>query len=553
MNSNNNNNIIGSIKGPGDKPNEYTFITKNNELSKIGEFVYYNSNNKDIIGRITDKKLIRSLPESFMANPNIQAAELSSLIGLSHESPELFEVTVVINGYFNENMNSFINPRIAPEPGAKAYLVSNDSLKRIINSKEEGETGSATIGCLLTRKKGEVPVSLNVKNLVSTHLAILASTGSGKSYTAGILLEELLKPNNRAAILVIDPHNEYDTLQHVANQPQFKEGDYKPVVEIFPPDKVNVRVSSLTEHDIKYLLPNLSEKMSYYLSIAYRNISKGSDPDEDCSYRWCLADLFNELENLRDTNPEAEATIDGLKWRIGSRLENSRIFSDNKHIPLNKMFKPGQCSVLQLSEIDQTEQQVIVSTILRRINKARMDTHKGNNSDFQSESYIPYPVFILIEEAHRFAPANAPSVSENILKTILSEGRKFGVGVGLITQRPGKLNSDVLSQCMTQIIMKIINPIDQNTIASSIESAGKELLDELTSLSRGQVILAGAAINTPVLCTVRQRITPHGGETIDAPQCWMNYFSDSRQETIKVESSVRSRRDTTEKYKGLSV
>lgn len=545
--------VIGTVKGPADKPNEYLFITTNNKTSKIGEFVYYIVENKNIIGRIIDKKLIRGLPESFMSNPNVAPSEISELMGLGSSTSDLFEIVVDINGYFDQNLNCFINPRTSPEPGNKVFMVSAYDLTNIINSKKQGEVGSIEIGQLLTRTDEQVPVLLNAKNLVSTHLAILASTGSGKSYTAGVLLEELLKPYNRAAILVIDPHNEYHTLQDIVNHPDFADGNYKPSVRVYTPENVNVRISSLTEHDIKYLLPNLSEKMSHFLSIAYKNVSRGCDHDEDSSYLWNLSDLRNELENLKDSNPEAETTIDALLWRIGARLENSKIFHDSKHLPLNKLFTPGQCTVLEMSEIDQVEQQVIVSTLLRRINRARMDTHKGKNTNTQSESYIPYPVFILLEEAHRYAPANAPSVSEKILKTILSEGRKFGVGVGLITQRPGKLNSDILSQCMTQIIMKIINPIDQNTIASSVESAGNELLKELTSLTRGQIIVSGAAINTPVLCKVRTRISNHGGETIDAPECWMSYFNSHKTQTRKVESSVITRKDTTQKYKGLSI
>jgi hypothetical protein len=78
---------------------------------------------------------------------------------------------------------------------------------------------------------------------------------------------------------------------------------------------------------------------------------------------------------------------------------------------------------------------------------------------------------------------------------------------------------------MTQFIMRIVNPIDQQTIASSVEGAGRRLLDELPALTKGQVIVSGVAVNTPVLCAVRQRITKHGGETIDAPSEWQGYFS----------------------------
>ena len=114
---------------------------------------------------------------------------------------------------------------------------------------------------------------------------------------------------------------------------------------------------------------------------------------------------------------------------------------------------------------------------------------------------------------------------------MLAEGRKFGIGVGLISQRPGKLDSDVLSQCQTQCIMRIVNEIDQKSVASAIEGVGRDLLDNLPALSKGQVIIAGAAVNTPVICRVRQRITKHGGESKDAPDMWQQFFSSEAQES----------------------
>jgi hypothetical protein len=201
---------------------------------------------------------------------------------------------------------------------------------------------------------------------------------------------------------------------------------------------------------------------------------------------------------------------------------------------LEELFRPGQCSVLQLNEIDQREQQVVVATLLRRLNQARMETEKGLALEGE-ENYLPYPAFVLIEEAHNYAPANADVVTTQILKTILSEGRKFGVSVGLISQRPGKLDSDVLSQCMTQCIMRIVNPIDQARVAESVETVGRDLLQELPALSKGQVIVAGSAVNTPLLCRVRQRITPHGAEDPNAPARWQAYFSET--------ASARRQRD----------
>jgi len=169
------------------------------------------------------------------------------------------------------------------------------------------------------------------------------------------------------------------------------------------------------------------------------------------------------------------------------------------------------------------DQQVVVATLLRRLLHARMDTERGKSVE-GDEAYLPYPVFVLVEEAHHFAPASADVISSGVLKQILSEGRKFGVGVGLISQRPGKLDADVLSQCMTHFIMRIVNPVDQASIASAVESVGRDLLDELPALSKGQVVIAGTALNTPVVCQTRTRLTRHGGTSIAAAEEWEKYF-----------------------------
>jgi len=183
--------------------------------------------------------------------------------------------------------------------------------------------------------------------------------------------------------------------------------------------------------------------------------------------------------------------------------------------------------VLQLNEVDHREQQVVVAAMLRRLLYARMQTEKRQVTEGDA-IYLPYPAFVLIEEAHNFAPASTDLVSSQILKIILSEGRKFGVAVGLISQRPGKLDADVLSQCMTQFILRIVNPVDQARVAESVESVGRDLLKELPALSKGQAIIAGAAVNTPVLCRVRRRITEHGAEDVDAPARWLEWFADDR-------------------------
>src|SRR5262249_20904176 len=171
---------------------------------------------------------------------------------------EIYEIYVETIGFFSESIGDFINPRIPPAPGQQVFLASNEMLAKMLSPRQRGELGGAHIGSLLTRKRDEVPVVLSVKDVVSTHLAILASTGAGKSYSAGVLIEELLIPNNRPAVLIVDPHSEYGTLQEIHQHSFFTAGDYKPEVRIFTPDKIKVRISTLTEADIVYLLPEMT-------------------------------------------------------------------------------------------------------------------------------------------------------------------------------------------------------------------------------------------------------------------------------------------------------
>jgi hypothetical protein len=140
-----------------------------------------------------------------------------------------------------------------------------------------------------------------------------------------------------------------------------------------------------------------------------------------------------------------------------------------------------------------------------------------------------------------------------VIRTILSEGRKFGLGVGLITQRPGKLDSDVLSQCMSQFIMRIVNPVDQESLKYGVEAAGRDLLKELPALTKGQIIIAGACVNTPVLCKVRKRLTQHGGETLNAPELWQNYFKAHRVREREIQQAPVSGRGRSQTVRGVSI
>ncbi len=563
---------VGITKGPGQTIHEYTFISRDEQrLLKNGEYVYYELDEagesapggngvraakpRRVLGRILRRVPVQLYPDTFLSEPGVAPAEVAALVGYDQRASDLFELHVAIMGYYDADFATFVNPWIPPSSGTPIYLADDALLSTVLSRKRPGDIGSAAIGSLLTRPQHAVPVVLDVKDLVSTHLAIIASTGSGKSYLASVLIEELMRPYNRACVLIIDPHGEYGTLQELANHDEFRmsgehadgarlasrtprANGYEATTKVFLHDSVKVRLNTLSIGDLRYLLPNMTDKQHHFLSRGYDNLRRAKKGQP-----WTAEELKRAVSDVaRDRNEESgddsgNSTVAALAWKIDERLgDNSVVFDPQHHLDLKEILQPGQCTVLQLNEIDERDQQVIVATLLRRIYNARMNTERGKVQD-SHESYLPYPVFVLIEEAHHFAPHGGEAITTNILKQVLAEGRKFGIGVGLISQRPGKLDADVLSQCLTQCIMRIVNEVDQNSVAAAVEGIGHDLLQNLPALSKGQAIVAGAGVNTPVICRVRARITPHGGESKDAPAEWQRQFTDEMAEARQRESA----------------
>jgi len=507
--------LIGRVKGPGPSRHSFSVVAFDQHTAlDSGEFVTCPIAGRPVLARLVERRPLRPYPDSFLTAPELEPQHIAAAVGYSELQPPPVELVAELIGAFDPALQDFINPRRLPEVGAPVSLAGHDQLSRLLNRRQPGQPGAAHLGWLLSREPGAVPVVLDVAALTSTHLAIIASTGAGKSYLAGVLVEELLGPHNRAAILLLDPHGEYGSLAALTGQP------HQPEVAVHQPGSLKIRTGSLSLADLRYLLPDLSERMEYVLGQAYRQCRRGDG--------WSLAGLRQAIAAMAE--PEAgkksssyRETANALLWRLNAVFEDALLFDDHAPLQLRELVRPGQATILQLNDIQRRQQQVLVAALLRQLYRARLQTSQRTISS-GSPLYLPYPVFVLIEEAHHFAPAGEEVVSGGILKQILGEGRKFGLGVGLISQRPGKLAADVLSQCNTTCLLRIINPVDQQKVRESVESVGQELLRELPALSKGQAIIAGAAVNTPLLCQVRPRQTPHLAQDIAAPEIWREVY-----------------------------
>ncbi|MDD5111179.1 MAG: ATP-binding protein [Candidatus Altiarchaeota archaeon] len=428
---------------------------------------------------------------------------------------------VKVLGY--ETPHGLEPPRHGIKPGSMVELASDEQLNRIL---AQDASKAAYIGTLATRES--VPVYLDVNELVSRHCAVLAMTGAGKSYTVGVLIEELMK--KKGAIVVFDLHGEFKGMQFEKSQVR--------VYGVESDSRIQVEVSALSVSDYANLMTDLTasqrDLLDELLGMAYRFYEK-----YDLEVLRNIIDILYDLKKeegqkkakedakkadtgifpegvLRSMAKKASlSTIGALARRI-KRLERIGVFKTHG-TPLKEVVRANQLTVINLSEAEEGVSEIIVAALCRNIFDSRKRHSKGDEGELET------PTFIVVEEAHTFAPrayTELISPSRNILRKIAREGRKFGVGLCIISQRPNKLDADVLSQCNTQVIMKIVNPSDQEYIRQSVETVTEDIIRDLPGLGRGEAVVAGSAVKMPVSVKIRQRETVVGGSDLDVVELW---------------------------------
>jgi len=499
--------LVGRAVGPGKTEDELVFVTGRAGEVSVGEFVYFEAGDSQSLCRVMSREEVRVYPDSFLDSERYEPGRIISALGMgSGEEMRSYRVKAKILGTYEGEEGEFKNLRLPPEPGTPVYMAESGYLEEVLYPSRE--RGLLEVGSLLNRCEGEVKVKLDMNEVVTKHLSILASTGSGKSYTVGVLLEEFVRGDNRGSGVVVDIHGEYDTL---AEDREF--GDR---FEIYEP---KIRVSNMTVEDYDLASPRrLTGKMRNRL---YQVLNELGD-----EVNYGFDEVLAELD-------EEDQTESAIRWRINS-IKNFGVFDESVETSLDDICRPGEFSILQFPQASEVEEKIALSYFARKILEARKNYKRVRMGKGLSESSetIKFPVFLVLEEAHNYAPANRDVPTRDLLRTIAREGRKFGVGLCVVTQRPSRLDEDVLSQCNSNIIMKIKNEADQNSIRKGVEAASEDLIRDLPGLTPGQAVIAGECLNTPVLVDIRRRRTEHGGTTPDvAEECRSAYEDFSEEES----------------------
>lgn len=386
-------------------------------------------------------------------------------------------------------------PTMPFRPGAEVYRAEEPLIADVLGLKRHSPAG-AYVGLL---RNHELRVELDINQLVQRHVSVLAKTGGGKSYLLGVLIEELLR--HKVTCVIIDPHGEYGSLRtpaeangaharfHVESQ-----GFGSKIHEFSPDATLNKTAKPLT-FSLRHLDPR--ELLTF---MGLTNI------------KTFLAPMKKLLEEVQAGNPDftvkdlvnAAARAEGPQMEIlHERLEyveQTKLLAP-QGTSLKELVTRGDVTLINLRGVAPDVQEIVVA----RIAGTLFDNRKKEN--------IP-PLFLVIEEAHNFAPQQGIAACSRILKNIASEGRKFGLGLCVVTQRAARIDKTVLSQCTTQLILQVTNPLDLKAIAQSIEGLTDGMTEMIQSLPVGVALVTGGGYHTPLFCEVRPRCTRHGGESV---------------------------------------
>ncbi|MFA5125607.1 MAG: ATP-binding protein [archaeon] len=384
-------------------------------------------------------------------------------------------------GVFTEKLIQ--RPTFPPSPGTKVFNADNERIKKFLGLQSDG----LNLGKLQFH---DVELKANLSKLLQKHLAIIATSGAGKSYFVSVLLEELLsrkKEQGQIGVVVFDTHGEYSCFGEPVKQGSAFQ-DFSSKTKIIDGSKIRIACSKMSIYMVSSIVdlsPNQKRELGKVLSKLSAEMKSGAGPFD-------LSAVRAEIQNI--DNEKTAASLHG----IVSELEDLGLFGKIDEPAIVDFVKPGQLLVIDLnSVISEKKKQVLVAYISNKLFHERRGHSKR----------IP-PFALFVEEAHNFVPegiAAEHAVARSYLRTIAREGRKFGASLVVISQRPKRLDTTTLANCNTNIILRVTNPYDLKHISESCEGLDNSSMGIISSLRVGEALVVGEAVNAPTFFKVRLR------------------------------------------------
>jgi uncharacterized protein len=443
-----------------------------------------------------------------------------------------------------------------PNINDTVHIVIERDLRRIYG---HGGSDQIKIGNLSSSENISVRLSLDA--LVTRHSAILGSTGSGKSTTVASLLRSIVGAGDGislpgARILLLDIHGEYtsalgDLSRVFSATPQpGEEPLYVPYWALEAGELLEFVTGSLTDNQEIAFTDKLQEmKMARLI----RGPLAGLDPNSltiDSPVPFSLKQLWYDLIDFETTTfggkdrdqpvlekagdpatltpprykphamgnvgPFLNSAAKGIRRQLNllrSRLLDRRYdfilhpgpwepdLNGNVSADLDKLLQgwlghDRQITILDLSGVPSAVLVRLLGSILRIIYEALFWSRE------KSEGGVWRPLLVVMEEAHRYLSAESGNIAADVVKRIAKEGRKYGVGAMIVSQRPAEVDETVLSQCGTIIALRLSNPVDRARVKGALPDNLGALTDLLPVLRTGECVVVGEAARLPIRCRV---------------------------------------------------
>ena len=390
-----------------------------------------------------------------------------------------------------------------PYLGAVAHRIRASDLVKIY---DPGKSETCVIGKLTQDES--IDAAIHVPTMLSKHFAIVGSTGVGKSTAVSLLLHKAIEADPKLRVLILDPHNEFaaafpehavtidtDTLDlpfWLMRLEEFAEVVFRGRPAI--PEELDM---------LRDLIPEAKRAFRGSDSSLTRRAAEKSSVTADTPVPYRMADLLALIDDRigRLEGRAEKPFLRSLKMRIVSAINDPRyhfMFSNNTiqdtiMETIAHIFRiPGDdrpISTFQLAGIPSE----VVNSVASILCRMAFELALWSNGAIH--------MLVVCEEAHRYVPAD-PNLgfipTRQAIARIAKEGRKYGVSLGIITQRPGELDQTILSQCSTLFAMRLSNDHDQEIIKSAIPNSSISTTSFLSSIGNGEAIAFGEAIAVPM-------------------------------------------------------
>ncbi|MUN29329.1 DNA double-strand break repair helicase HerA [Sulfuracidifex metallicus] len=478
---------IGFIIGEA-TPQEAYMITLGN--IRLGTYVVIEYDDIKALGLIT--WLTRGSP---LLDGQVNDIEMVQDMTKNKERiPHYIKATIKVLCDLNQNGRL---PTLPPYPGTVVRLATRDELNAIFSS------GELRIGTLVGT---DVPVKISINSL-SRHLAILAATGSGKSNTIAVLSERIAELGG--SVLIFDYHGEYsdsdirnlNVLEPKLNPLELTPREFATLLEIrpnaFKQYRVLRRAFSETVKEFRDFLTkgeiDLVNANSNFFSKLEEKIENNEDEKKETK-----DEVITKVEEFQDIY---SGIVDIIAPDIGERLKSEAV------------------NVVNLSPMEPESMDALAAHYLRKILDSRKAVKRGGSG-------IPFPVIAVIEEAHIFLSKDNDTLTKGWASKIAREGRKFGVSLFIVSQRPKGLDDTILSQMTNKIILRIVEPNDKKYVLESSDNLSEDLAEHLSSLDVGEAIVIGKIVGIPAIIKVDKFSGRLAGADPDLIKEWKEQISE---------------------------